>query len=70
MHVSPQYCYMEVGAYNNIDHNKWEATRIKEIHTQFLKRIPEVNRSTTNIVVRGEIGRHSLQAYILNRNIN
>ena len=29
-----------------------------------------MDRSTTNILVRREIGRHSLQAYILNRNIN
>ena len=57
------------GAYTNIDHNKWESTPIEKIHTQLLKRILGVNRSTTNIV-RGEMGRHSLQAYILNRNKN
>ena len=38
--------------------------------TYHLTRILGVNRSTTNILVRGEIGRHSLQANILNRNIN
>ena len=47
-------------AYTNIDHNKWESTPIEKLHTQLIKRILGVNRSTTNILVRGEIGRHSL----------
>ena len=38
--------------------------------TQFLKRILGVNRSTTNVLVRSEVGRHSLQEKILTRNIN
>ena len=36
---------------------------------QFLKRILGVNRSTTNILVRGEVGRHSLQDEATRRNI-
>ena len=58
------------GAYTNIDQNKWESTPIEKLHTQLIKRILGVNRSTTNILVRGEVDRHSLQANILNQNIN
>ena len=36
---------------------------------QFLKRILGVNRSTTNILVRGELGRHTLQEEVLRRTI-
>ena len=36
---------------------------------QIIKRILGVNRATTNILVKGEINRHSLQEEILRRNI-
>ena len=36
---------------------------------QFLKRILGVNRSATNILVRGELGRHTLQEEVLRRTI-
>ena len=35
-----------------------------------MKRILGTNRSTTNILIRGELNRHSLQEEILRRNIN
>ena len=54
----------------NHDWVKWDATHIEKIHTQFLKRLLGVNRSTTNILTRSEMGRHSLQEKILARNIN
>ena len=54
----------------NYDWKKWEATSIEKVHTQFLKRILGVNRSTTNAMVRAEVGRHSLIEQITNRNIN
>ena len=54
----------------NHDWIKWDATHTEKIHTQFLKRLLGVNRSTTNVLVRGELGRHSLQENILRRNIN
>ena len=56
--------------YLNPDQDKWDATPIERVHTQFLKRLLGVNRSTTNILARAELGRHSLQSSILSRNIN
>ena len=51
-------------------YTKWESTPIERIHTQYLKRLLGVNRSTTNILVRGETGRNPLLASTLTRNIN
>ena len=51
------------------DSNKWDAGAIERAYTQFLKQVLGVNRSTTTALVRGEIGRHSLQEEILRRNI-
>ena len=53
----------------NLDHDKWDYQVIEKVHLQFLKQILGVNRSTTNILVRGETYRHSLQLDILKRNI-
>ena len=44
--------------YLNHDYDRCDSNYIKKIHTQFLKRILGVNRSTTNILVRGDLGRH------------
>ena len=41
----------------------------EKVHTQFLKYILGLNRSTTNLLVRGETNRLSLQEDILRRNI-
>ena len=54
----------------NFDWKQWDSTQIEKIHTQFLKRLLGVNRSTTNVLIRSELGRHSLQEQILARNIN
>ena len=43
--------------------------RQKQLHTLFIKRLLGPNRSTTNILARGEVNRHTLQIQILNRNI-
>ena len=48
--------------YLNQEIDNWDANPIEKVHTQFLKRILGVNRSTTNILVRGDLGRHSLQS--------
>ena len=55
-----------------MDHDwaKWDTTDIERVHNQFLKRVLGVNRSATNVMVRGELGRHSLQERILKRNAN
>ena len=44
--------------------NNWDTSPIEQIHTQFLKRILGVNRSTTNVMVRSEMGRHSLLKHV------
>ena len=56
--------------YINHDYTKWESNPIEKIHTQYLKRLLGVNRSTTNILVRGETGRNPLLASIITRNIS
>ena len=38
--------------------------------TQLLKKLLGVNRSTTTVLIRSELGRHSLQEHTLARNIN
>ena len=55
-----------------MNHNgiNWDTTQIEKTHTQFLKRLLGVNRSTTNVLVRSELGRHALQEKIVTRNIN
>ena len=55
-----------------MDHDwvKWDKTQTGKIHIQFLKTLLGVNRSTTNLLTRSELGRHSLQELILIRNIN
>ena len=40
--------------------NFWDSCKVERIHKQFLKRLLGVNRSTTNILVRGELGRYPL----------
>ena len=40
------------------------------MHTQFLKRLMGVNRSTSNVLVMEDLGRLPLQAKIFNNNIN
>ena len=70
--IAPTLLYgSEVWApYITHDYTKWESTPIERIHTQYLKRLLGVNRSTTNILVRGETGRNPLLASTLSRNIN
>ena len=52
------------------DWKEWEKTSVEKVHTQFLKRLIGVNRSTTNAMVRGELGRHSLLEKVTSRNLN
>ena len=55
--------------YADHDWKSWDKTPIERTHTQFLKRILGVNRSTTNNLVRSELGRYPLQERILKRNL-
>ena len=51
------------------DYDQWNSNDIERTHLQFIKQILGVNRSTTNILVRGEVNRHSLQREVVKRNI-
>ena len=53
--------------YTALDWKKWEESKIERVHTQFLKRLLGVNTSTTNVMARAELGRHSLQELITRR---
>ena len=46
-----------------------DANPIEKVHTQYIKRILGVNRSTSTIMLRGEVGRYSLQSRIIIRNV-
>ena len=48
------------GPYLYRNPNFWDSCEVERIHTQFLKRLLGVNRSTTNTLVRGELGRYPL----------
>ena len=55
--------------YLNHEYSKWNTNTIERLHLQFLKRILGVNRSTTNELVRAEVGRVPLVSQVLSRNI-
>ena len=55
--------------YLNQDDEKWDKNSIEKVNLQFMKRLLGLNRSTSNTMVRGDIGRHSLKSKILSRNI-
>ena len=69
--VSPILLYgSEIWApYADYDWKNWDKTPIERTHTQFLKRILGVNRSTTNNLARSELGRYPLQERVLKRNL-
>ena len=53
----------------NYEVGNWDDNPVEKVHTQFLKRLIGVNRSTSNILVRGDLGRKSLQANALSRKV-
>ena len=53
----------------NYEVDNWDNNPAEKVHTQFLKRVIGVNRSTSNILVRGELGRKPLQANTSSRNV-
>ena len=69
--ISPILLYgSEIWApYLNHSWQKWDTTPIERTHTKFLKRMLGVNRSTTNVMARSELGRYPLQERILKRNL-
>ena len=61
------YC-SEVWAYFDcMDLNKRDTCEIEKMHLNFCKRILGVNRSTSNIIVKGELGRYALNLAADNR---
>ena len=56
--------------YLDLNYDKWCENPIEKVHTQFLKRLMGVNRSTSNVLVMGDLGQLPLQAKIFNNNIN
>ena len=55
------------GTYNYLSFEKWDKCEIEKVHLNFCKHILGVNRSTTNILVRGELGRYPLKLNVENR---
>ena len=70
--ISPILLYgSEVwGAFEISSPDQWDKSSIEKVHTQFLKRLLGVNRSTTNFLVRGELGRYPLLTQIESRICN
>ena len=64
------YCSEVWGAFHYTDYDRWDNNIIEEIHLSFCKHLLGVNRSTTNILVRGELGRFPLKNTIDNRCIS
>lgn len=54
----------------NQDNDKWEQNPIEKVHSQYLKQLLGVNRSTTNVMVKGDLGLHSLQAQVFQNHLN
>ena len=53
----------------NQNEDKWDQNPIERVHTQFMKRILGLNRATSNTLLRGDMGRYSLQSNAISRNI-
>ena len=58
------------GPYINQTSEKWDSNVIEKVHLAFMKSILGVNRSTANVLVRGELDRYSHKETCLVRNIN
>ena len=50
--------------FHQTDFNKWDSTKIEFIHLKSYKHILGVNRSTSSIFVRGEMGRMPLKTAV------
>ena len=53
----------------NYEVDNWDDNPVEKVHTQFLKRLIGVSRSTSNIMVRRDQGRKPLQTNGLSRNV-
>ena len=59
------YCSEIWGAFGSLDYEKWDGNPIEKVHLSFCKNVLGVNRSTTNNLVRGELGRYPLKTTIV-----
>ena len=50
--------------FNNMSYKNWDSTEIETTQLYFLKHILGLNRSSTNILVRGELGKFPLKCAI------
>ena len=55
--------------YMNYEVDNWDDNPVEKVHTQFLRRVIGVNRSKSNILVRGDLGRKPLQTNALSGNV-
>ena len=64
--ISPflPHCSEIWGAFGYHDYEKWDANPIEKLHLSFCKHVLGVNRSTTNNLFRGELGRYPLKTTI------
>ena len=65
-YISPVLLYgLEIWMpFYQTDFNIWNSTKIEFVHLKFCRHILEVNRSTSNILVRGEMGRMPLKTAV------
>ena len=61
------YCSEIWNTFSGFDARKWDSCEVEKQHTQMIKRCLGVNRSTTNNMVRAEVGRTPLQIQALCR---
>ena len=52
------------GAYDNMDHKKWEKDPIESLHSQFYKQYLGLNKRAPNVASRNDMGRLSLKSTI------
>ena len=55
-------------SYLNQDDEKWNKNSSENVHLMFTKRLLGLYRSTSNTMVRGELGRYSLRSKIISIN--
>ena len=70
--ISPILLYgSEVwGPYVNQKYTDWDTDNVERVHTQYLKRILGCNYSTSNNMIRGEVGSRPLIVDIIKRVVN
>ena len=64
------YCSEVCIAFDYVNFDKWDKCKIEKSHLDFGKHILGLNRSTNNILTRGEMGRYPLKVAADNRFIS